>query len=81
MSGEGAGFAQQVGSFSSGVSALVTYDLAGVINMQVRGMPLADWSRARRAVDQLLRISGVEDRGMTIVVQVGRAAGDGAIHG
>ena len=68
LSGEGASFSQQVGSFNSSVSARVTYEIAGVINMQVREMPLAEWSRARRAVEQLLRLNGVEDRGMTVAV-------------
>ena len=68
LSGEGASFSQQVGSFNSNVSARVTYEIAGVINMQVREMPLAEWSRARRAVEQLLRLNGVEDRGMTVAV-------------
>ncbi|MCY4653199.1 MAG: DUF499 domain-containing protein [Dehalococcoidia bacterium] len=68
LSGEGAGFAQQVGSFNSGLSAHVSYDLAGAISMQVRDMPLLDWSKARRAVEQLLKISGVADRGMTVAV-------------
>ena len=68
VSGEGASFSQQVGSFNSSISARVTYEIAGVINMQVREMPLAEWSRARRAVEQLLRLNGVEDRGMTVAV-------------
>ena len=68
LAGEGPSFTQQVGTFNAGVSALVTYELAGAVNMSVSEMPLADWSKARRAVDMLLSLDGVEDRGMTIVV-------------
>ena len=68
LSGEGASFTQQVGSFNSGLFASVTYELVGAINLQVRDMPLVEWSRARRAVGQLLSLSSVDDRGMTIVV-------------
>ena len=71
LSGQGVGFAQQVGSFNPALSVRVTYDLAGVISMQVRDMPLPDWAKARRAVEQLLSISGVEDRGMIVAVSSG----------
>ena len=68
LTGEGPSFTQQVGAFNSGVSTLVTYELAGAVSMSVDGMPLEDWSRARRAVELLLSLDGVEDRGMIVVV-------------
>ena len=69
LTGAGPSFTQQVGTFNAGVSALVTYELAGAVSMSVREMPLADWSRARRAVELLLSLDGVEDRGMIVVVK------------
>ena len=67
--GEGPRFTQQVATFSPEVSALVTYGLAGAISMSVNEMALADWTKVSRAVEQLLRLDDVDDRGMTVEVK------------
>ena len=68
LTGEGPRFTRQVGSFNSGISALVSYQLTGAINMQVEKMPLSEWSKVSRATDLLLTVDGGEDMGMTVRV-------------